>query len=412
MRRRASASTERRPDSACSGKLGVARGVPVTTSPVLSSSCLAALPELHTWSGRPDADTLKALPSAPAVYLLIDEQSRPVQLATTQSLRRLSTARLADAEREKRGREDLAAVARGVRWRVVGSPFEARWWYYRLAREMHAREYRKLISFGPAWFLHVNWDKPVPEIRVSERVWRDAGEFLGPWPSRRQAQAAVEGLWNLFDLCRYPEQVRKAPHGERCAYAEMGRCDAPCDGGVPLTAYVERTRAAWRFAAGAIDAWITSAEQTMRAAARELAFERAALLKEQLAFARHWRSMWSAVVRPLAEYNWLLLLPVTRRKAWKPFVLARGVLRGGAVLQDRKLAGGVCAWLAADALVDTEGNGAAESDTVRMEQTWLVAHFLQHREADAAIRVPLPDLKAPDELEPLIAADLDRRRAE
>ena len=162
--------------------------------PNLDSSYVAALPSEHIWTGRACDYDLAPLPSCPAVYLLTDVNGAPVQLATTQQLCRLLQSRLLDRQSEPSARADLAEVTRGVRWRQVYSAFEARWQYFLLARQMHPRNYRKLISFGPAWFLNVDWSSKAPQIRVTERIWELAGESTGPWPSpcRNSIEPVVE----------------------------------------------------------------------------------------------------------------------------------------------------------------------------------------------------------------------------
>lgn len=353
----------------------------------------AALPELRTWPDRPTAADIDPLPNTPAVYLLVDAGGAAIQLATTQSLRRLLSARLVDPQ-PRAGKADLAAITRGVRWRPVATAFEGRWWYYRLARALYPGRYRHLVSFGPARFLHVDWAEPVPEVRVTERIWCLPGEFIGPWPSYRAAQEALVGLWDLFDLCRHPEQVRQAPRGIRCAYAEMGRCDAPCDGTTPLTAYVARCRAAWAFAAGGVGTWLATATQRMQVAAREQRFELAGQIKQQLTFARHWQSHWAATVRPEAQLNCLLGLPVTRRKAWKLFLFRQGHLEEGPVLPQRRLGADAVTWLR-EQLAQAP---AALDGTVRMEQTWLLSQLLTSRTMDTALLFWLPTLEVPSDL--------------
>lgn len=368
------------------------------------------LPEQHKWSGRPTAETLQGLPNSPAVYLLIDEHERPVQLLSTQQLRRVLISRLTDEQREARGQADLAAVVRGVRYRVVSGAFEARWWYWRLMRQMAPHEYRKQVSFGPAWFLHVDFGSRVPELRVTERVWRDTGEFLGPFDTRAATQRVLEGMWDLFDLCRYPEQVRRSPRGTRCAYAEMGRCDAPCDGSVPLEPYIERCRAAWAFALGGARQWCEWAEGEMQAAAAGLEFERAGLLKGQLEFARRYIDQWAGRIRPADQFNYLLLVPVTRRKAWKAFLFVAGDLAEGPVVPDRKVSHDVPAWL--EGVLAGAGDRVARCGVVeRMEQTWLVAQLLSTRAGEAAITVALPEKAAPADLGTRLSDLIAERRA-
>jgi DNA polymerase-3 subunit epsilon len=347
-----------------------------------------ALPEVAHWVSCPGRTELSALPGCAAVYMLSTDDERPVQLASTQHLRRAVIARLCRSESVSPVRADLTELVRTVRWRQVSHPLEARWRYFELARLLYPEDYRKLVSFGPAWFLHVDWARPIPDIRVSERVWRLSGEFIGPWPTQRACQQALEGLWDLFDLCRYPEQVRKAPGGTRCSYAEMGRCDAPCDGSAPLAAYLLRSQAAWHFASGGVEPWITDATSRMHSAAQRRQFELAGQLKQQIAFARGWVENWSSIVRPVALLRLVIALPVTRRKAWKLLAFMDGAIADGPIVGTRKLGDGLRSWLAT---VKPDLRSTPD-DEARMEYTWLLAHFLHHREAKQAaiVRVRHP----------------------
>lgn len=338
-----------------------------------------ALPERHGWAQRPAASDLAPLPNVPAIYLLEDAGGAPIQLATTQALRRLLTGRLA-AEAPAAGRADLAAIARGVRWRGLGTAFEGRWWYYRLARRLYPGKYREMIGFGAAWFLRVDFAQAIPEIRVTDRFALGPGECIGPWPTHAAAQEALTGLWDLFDLCRYPQEVRRAPQGTRCAYAEMGRCDAPCDGSVPLGPYIGRCRAAWSFAREGPDAWIGEAEADMRSAAAALAFELAAQRKQQLVFARRWREHWWSVVRAAEAFHDAAALPVARRKAWKLLLFRAGEIVDGPIVTDRKLAVAAPEWFGSAAQTES-----AVDATERAEQAWLWSHLMFSRERASAI---------------------------
>lgn len=349
------------------------------------------LPGSLAWSGRPGAEALASLPGCAAVFMFIDEGGRPVQLMTAQQLNRTVRAKLSEPAETRRGKADLAEVVRGVRWRRVYSPFEARWRHYRVIRWLHPRTYRREMGFGPAWYLAVDWSAPIPELQVTERIWIQEGEFIGPWPTRKTCRQALETLWDLFELCRFPEQVRKAPHGTPCAYAEMKRCDAPCDGSASIAEYARRCRAAWRFAAGEIDEWEVEAQRRMKEAAQARRFEHAGLIKRQLEAASNWRTHWGGQIRPEARMNCLLLIPATRRKAWKPYLFRQGYLADGALLPENKVRSLLPIWLSEQRGMSDdraaggrrEGMPAADDET-RMEQTWLVADFMRRREARRA----------------------------
>lgn len=75
----------------------------------------------------------------------------------------------------------------------------------------------------------------------------------------------------------------------------------------------------------------------MKAAAAEQRFETAARIKEQLAFAWKWHDKWLPIIRPPEDLNWLLAVPVTRRRSRKLFLFRQGHLSDGPILTDRQL---------------------------------------------------------------------------
>ena len=77
--------------------------------------------------------------------------------------------------------------------------------------------------------------------------------------------------------------LRQAPQGQACAYKEMGRCPAPCDGTVRMAHYHQAIAASVEFACGRSDTRLSQLEQSMTEAARRLEFERAARIREGLA---------------------------------------------------------------------------------------------------------------------------------
>ena len=65
----------------------------------------------------------------------------------------------------------------------------------------------------------------------------------------------------------------------------------------------------------------------VRDAAGRQEYERAAQLTTQIKFAKRWLRDWSPFVLGGGELNYLLAVPVTRRKKWKLFLFRRGDLR-------------------------------------------------------------------------------------
>lgn len=343
------------------------------------------------------------LPARPAVYVLLDAQTRPILLATTQDLRRAVASRLEAAQGAPTRRADLAVITRAVRWHTVHSAFEATWRHFRTARSVYPDAYADRIGFGPAYYLWVDWCRPIPEIAVTTAIWSGPGQWVGPWADARAAQQALEGLWDLFDLCRFPVELRRSPAGDRCAYADMGRCDAPCDTPHVVPGYVERTRRAWDFACGRRPGWADEAQGRMRRLAGERRFEQAAQVREQLSFAQRWQREWSGALAD-QRHRYLLALPVARRRSWTLFAFDRGALACGPTATENRLAGAARAWLGTAPVA-----GAAVEPRLRMEQSWLLARLLHHADARAAAIVADADLTSESAVDALLERVRTRR---
>src|SRR5207302_9035732 len=67
----------------------------------------------------------------------------------------------------------------------------------------------------------------------------DGAAYLGPFGSRRQAEAAMTALHDSFPLRQCTGRLSERQTSPACALAEMGRCGAPCEGRECSAAYAE-----------------------------------------------------------------------------------------------------------------------------------------------------------------------------
>ncbi|MFL6095080.1 MAG: endonuclease, partial [Blastococcus sp.] len=73
-------------------------------------------------------------------------------------------------------------------------------------------------------------EEPFPRLSVVRRVRPGAGVFLGPFPDRRAADAAVAAVHEALPLRQCTTRISPRVPGTACALAGMGRCGAPCTG--------------------------------------------------------------------------------------------------------------------------------------------------------------------------------------
>ncbi len=232
----------------------------------------------------PSADLVSQLAAIPAkgvVYLMCDADDRPVQLLCVKNLRASLHRRLSEAPAEVARRVNLRELVRKVHWRRVDSAFEADWIYYQAARLLFPDTYPELVSFRPAWFIHVDPNAEFPKYtRTTDLAPRD-GIFIGPMRDKADASALIELLQDAFDLCRYHSLLLQSPNAKPCAYKDMGKCPAPCDGSISMPQYRRLVHWSAHFALDPSE-HLRQQQGRMTAAATELRFELAGRIKQYI----------------------------------------------------------------------------------------------------------------------------------
>jgi len=233
----------------------------------------------------PGGDLQPLLKSAPprwAVYLLADEHDRPVQLLCVRNLRASLKRRLEGHEPIGPSRRvDYRQIVRRIHYRRVDSAFEADVVYLEAARTLFPDSYQGMVGFRPAWFIHVNPQAEFPRYTKTIDLSAAEGMFIGPVEDKHAAARLIELVEDAFDLCRYYKILIEAPRGRACAYKEMGRCPAPCDGSISMQQY--RAMIAESAAAIIDPAQAQRAGRLrMEQAAAALQFESAARIKAML----------------------------------------------------------------------------------------------------------------------------------
>jgi excinuclease UvrABC nuclease subunit len=212
-----------------------------------------------------DRIDLRGLSSGPGVFVLEDERGGTLALATTANLRRAVAARLEpiDAAEGPTRRIDYRQLARTVRAVPVGSAFEADWAYLQLARERSPGACTLALDRWQSWFIHGEADAAFPQWTKTAHPTRASGVHIGPFADKHSAARYMDILDDTFDLCRYHHILVQAPHGTACAYKEMGKCPAPCDGSVSMDHYRARVRQAIEFASTPISQYRSTLEQQL-----------------------------------------------------------------------------------------------------------------------------------------------------
>jgi excinuclease ABC subunit C len=235
-----------------------------------------------------DEEFFSALPSKAAVCLveLNDSNAEPLLIRTQDLRRRLK--RLLGPPDPTSKRLNLRGLARGVRYRAVGSTFEQSLTYYQHAKKLFPQRYRDLLRIRPPAVLKVSLRNAYPRCYVTRHISVDssgtptAGSYYGPFPSRGAALAFANRALDFFKMRRCQIKIRRDPTFPGCLYSEMKMCLAPCFAGCSKEEYDAEVQRFVKFLESSGESLRATFETERERASDDLDFERAATLHKKV----------------------------------------------------------------------------------------------------------------------------------
>lgn len=334
---------------------------------------------------------LRQAPAKWAVYLFADADDNPLQLLCVKNLRYSLKHRLQGETISLTKRIDYREIVRKIHWRRVDSAFEADWVYHDIARQIFPASYQGMVGFRPAWFIHVDPDAEFPRYVKTIKLTEKPGVYVGPLEDKHAAARLIELIEDAFDLCRYYNILLESPRGRACAYKEMGKCPAPCDGSISMEQYHRMIE--WS-AATLADAseMIHQQNDRMKQAAAELRFETAAKIKafiDQLSKLGKGAFRHARLLRDLA---YITLQPGPKAGSAKLFLILPGLIE--------EIADILAEPIRPSELLRTIFILAGEFsqsplDTPGVERIGIVAHHLFSPKRSQGVFLPVADLADP-----------------
>ena len=187
---------------------------------------------------------------------------------------------------------EIVRTADQIHWHYLPDEFAALLLELRMIRRWRPRfNVRHTRSRAPA-FIRLTRE-PAPRILVTSGARRDGSSYFGPFPAPGRLTRTVRELAHVLGLRDCPsstpihfrDQLDLLDPGRHplCYRGEIASCPAPCAGGCTEGDYRRRVDEARAFLEGRSQEPIRQIEAAMVAAARNLRFEHAALLRDRAA---------------------------------------------------------------------------------------------------------------------------------
>ena len=244
-------------------------------------------------NGFPDRSHL---PTSPGVYIFKDAGDKVVYVGKAKNIR----SRVASYfTRTGDGRPKIAELRERVRqidFIVTASETEALVLEANLIKRHRPRFNASLKDDKSYPYIVVTTGDEYPRAYATRAAHDPRHRYFGPFPSAGAVSSTLDVLNKTFPFrkCRGPEPGRRS--GVPCLNYHIGRSVAPCIGAVTKENYDAIVADVVAFLEGRVDGLIRDRQDAMREAAREMDFERAAKLRDEVSSLSYVRDRQQATI--------------------------------------------------------------------------------------------------------------------
>lgn len=228
-------------------------------------------------------DKAHSLPFLPGVYLMMDASGEVIYVGKAKALRNRVSQYFQDAAGHTEKTRTMVAQIDHFDVIVADSEFEALVLECSLIKR-HKPRYNILLKDDKGYpYVRLTVKEAYPRFSLAGKAAEDGAQYFGPFGGRRNTQELIDALRTAFRLpdCNrvFPRDIGK----ERpCLNHHMGKCDGYCRKDCSREQHAEAIRQVVRLLQGKFSDVERELNEQMMAAAEDLAFEKAALLRDRL----------------------------------------------------------------------------------------------------------------------------------
>ncbi len=244
-------------------------------------------------NGYPDRSRL---PTSPGVYIFKDAKDAVIYVGKAKNIR-LRVANYFTKSGDGRPKiGELRERVRRIDFIVTGSETEALVLEANLIKRHRPRFNASLKDDKSYLYIVVTTGDEYPRVYATRVTHDPRHRYFGPFPSASSVHSTIDVLNKTFPFrkCRGPEPGRRS--GVPCLNYHIGRSAAPCIGAISAEDYEKIVADVVAFLEGRVDHLIRKREAGMREAAREMDFERAAKLRDELSALTYVRDKQQATI--------------------------------------------------------------------------------------------------------------------
>ena len=224
---------------------------------------------------------LRNIPNKPGVYRMLDEKGVVIYVGKAKVLKKRVSSYFLKNVSSPKTRVMVSHIC-DIEVTVTHTENEALILENNLIKSLKPR-YNVLFRDDKSYpFIYLSTEHPFPRLGVHRGAKKKKGRYFGPYPSAGAVRETLGLLQKIFPV-RQCEDSFYSNRSRACLQHQIKRCTAPCVGLISQQDYAEDVNHAVMFLQGKRNVVIEQLISKMEQASQDLAFEKAAHFRDQIA---------------------------------------------------------------------------------------------------------------------------------
>jgi excinuclease ABC subunit C len=224
---------------------------------------------------------LKALPASPGVYLFRGEESEVLYVGKAASLSDRMRSYFTKSSNLSLKTQRLVMKISDLEFVVTNSEQEALLLECDMIKKYRPQFNIRLKDNKTFPYLKVAVNEDWPGVYITRRLQQDGARYFGPFASAGSVRKTLKLIRKIFPF-RTCTKSMNGSDKRPCLDYYIHRCLGPCIGAADKQEYQEVIKQVILFLEGKQELVLRELKDKMKASSRELQFERAALLRDQI----------------------------------------------------------------------------------------------------------------------------------
>lgn len=224
---------------------------------------------------------LDTLPTKTGCYLMKNASGKVIYVGKAVNLRHRVRSYFHKSAKNHPRTQQLVRKIADIDWIVVDSELEALILEMNLIKK-HRPHYNVRLKDDKRYpYIKVHWADEYPKVTVTRQMVQDGSRYFGPYTSVWAVHRTLDVLRRIFSYLTC-DRVITGQDERACLYYDIKLCKAPCIGAIDQANYRQMIDDLCKFLTGRTEPIVNRLQNEMNIAAKELRFERAATIRDQL----------------------------------------------------------------------------------------------------------------------------------